>query len=97
MAILEAAFLQVTPDQSSAFEADFEKAGQYIRSVSGYLRHTLQRCVEVPGKYLLLAEWESLEAHTVGFRQSEGYQQWKELLHHYYEPFPIVEHFETVI
>jgi len=97
MAILEAAFLQVKPGQHQAFEADFKQAGQYISSIDGYLRHSLQRCLEVPGKYLLLVEWETLEAHTVGFRQSEVYQHWKELLHHYYEPFPVVEHFEQVI
>lgn len=96
MAILEAAFLHIQPDQHRAFEADFKQAGQYISSIHGYLRHSLQRCLEVPGKYLLLVEWETLEAHTVGFRQSDVYQRWKELLHHYYEPFPVVEHFETV-
>jgi heme-degrading monooxygenase HmoA len=47
-------------------------------------------------KYLLLVEWENLEAHTIGFRESEVYQEWKKMLHNYYEPFPIVEYFETV-
>lgn len=95
--ILEAAFLQITPAQQQAFESDFAKAGQYIRAIEGYRHHHLQRCLEVPGKYLLLVEWESLEAHTVGFRESEGYQHWKALLHHYYDPFPVVEHFERVL
>ncbi len=54
------------------------------------------RCMEVKGKYLLLVRWETLEAHTIGFRGSPEYQHWKNLLHHFYEPFPIVEHFEEI-
>lgn len=95
--ILEAAFLNVKTGQVTQFEKDFETAGQYISSINGYVEHTLQRCIEVENKYLLLVKWETLENHTVDFRKSDTYLKWKNLLHHYYEPFPIVEHFETVI
>jgi len=94
--ILESAILYVKEGKSSAFESDFEKAGELISSVPGYIRHSLHRCLEQENKYLLLAEWESLEDHTVGFRQSAAYMEWKRLLHHYYEPFPVVEHFTLV-
>ena len=43
---------------------------------------------------ILLVQWETLEAHTEGFRKSEKYCRWKELLHHFYDPFPIVEHYQ---
>ena len=46
--------------------------------------------------YLLLVEWERLDAHTFDFRQSAHYQEWRALLRHFYEPFPLVEHFQTV-
>ncbi|SJN16176.1 Antibiotic biosynthesis monooxygenase [Sphingobacterium sp. JB170] len=49
--------------------------------------------MEKNDKYLLEVRWESLEDHTIGFRGSEDYQQWKQLLHHFYAPFPIVEHY----
>lgn len=94
--VLEVAILHVKANQDSNFEQDFKVASRYIRSIPGYLRHSLQKCIEQPNKYILLVEWNSLEDHTVGFRQSNGYQNWKELLHHYYDPFPIVEHFESV-
>lgn len=94
--ILEVAVLYVKPAEESAFERDFKLAGQYISAVEGYIKHSLQKCLEQDGKYLLLAEWETLEAHTLGFRQSAGYQQWKQLLHHYYYPFPVVEHYRAV-
>ena len=95
--ILEAAYLSIRSDtETHSFEADFKKAGSYISSIDGYLGHSLQRCLEKPHRYLLLVQWKTLEDHTIGFRQSSAYQEWKALLHHYYEPFPEVEHFVEV-
>ena len=48
-------------------------------------------------KYILLVNWQKLENHTVDFRNSSAYLEWKKLLHHYYDPFPTVEHYTTVI
>ncbi|QHG14747.1 antibiotic biosynthesis monooxygenase [Nostoc sp. ATCC 53789] len=94
--ILEAVMLPVKPGLKSDFEAAFKKASKIISSMDGYLSHELHRCIEVEGKYLLLVKWETLESHTVGFRSSTEYQEWKKLLHHFYEPFPTVEHFEEI-
>lgn len=69
--VLEAATLYVNPGRERDFEKDFKIAGQYIGSIPGYIKHSLQKCLEQDGKYLLLVEWEKLEDHTVGFRQSE--------------------------
>ncbi len=49
-----------------------------------------------PSTYLLLVQWHRLEDHTEGFRGSPDYQQWSRLLHHFYDPFPTVEHYERV-
>ncbi len=95
--ILEAAFLFIKKGVEEQFEKDFEIAGQYISSVQGYLGHSLRKCIEQENKYILLVDWEKLEDHTIGFRQSAPYLEWKKLLHHYYDPFPIVEHFEMVL
>ncbi|MEK4031427.1 antibiotic biosynthesis monooxygenase [Pseudobacillus sp. FSL P4-0506] len=94
--ILEAAMLQVKRGREKEFEKTFKKASTIISSMNGYVNHTLQRCMEEQGKYLLLVNWETLEDHTVGFRESKEYQEWKELLHHFYDPFPLVEHFENI-
>jgi heme-degrading monooxygenase HmoA len=94
--ILEAVFLPVIPGKQAEFEAAFRQASPIIAAMHGYQGHELQRCLEAPGKYLLLVRWETLEDHTVGFRQSPEYQEWKRLLHHFYDPFPTVEHFEAV-
>jgi len=95
--ILEAVALQVKPGLEDEFEAAFRQASSLIAAIRGYMSHELHRCLEVQGKYLLLVQWETLEAHTIGFRRSPQYQQWKALLHHFYDPFPVVEHFEPMI
>jgi heme-degrading monooxygenase HmoA len=95
--ILEVAMLQVKPGQETAFEKDFATAGQFISAIKGYVRHSLRKCLEQEHKYILLVDWEQLEDHTIGFRESAQYLEWKRLLHHYYEPFPTVEHYEMLI
>ena len=94
--ILEVAILDVKPTQERDFEQAFSRAQTIIASMPGYLSHQLQRCVETPGRYLLLVNWQTLEHHTQGFRNSPRYQEWRALLHHFYEPFPTVEHYEQV-
>ena len=92
--ILEVAILDVTPNQERDFEAAFAKASSIIASMPGYISHQLQRCVEKQNRFILLVNWETLEDHTVGFRGSEQYQEWRKLLHHFYDPFPTVEHYQ---
>ena len=95
--ILEAAALNVKPGHETAFENAFREAQAIIASMPGFVALELQHCIEAKSRYLLLVRWDKLEDHTVGFRESVQYQQWKKLLHHFYEPFPVVEHYETVI
>lgn len=94
--ILEVAILDVIPGQDDEFQAAFAKASPIISSMSGYISYQLQRCVEKLNRFILFVNWETLEAHTVGFRGSEQYQEWKKLLHHFYDPFPTVEHYEMI-
>ena len=95
--ILEAAMLYIKPNLETEFDAAFRVASKIISSMNGYLGHELQKCLEQPNKYLLLVKWQTLEDHTVGFRGSLEYQEWRALLHHFYDPFPTVEHFENVM
>ena len=94
--ILEVAILDVIPGQENEFQAAFAKVTPIISSMSGYVSHQLQRFIEKQNRYILLVNWEKLEDHTVGFRGSEGYQEWRKLLHHFYDPFPTVEHYELI-
>ncbi len=94
--ILEAVMLQVKQGMEDDYEEAFSHASHIISGMEGYISHELQRCLEMKGKYLLLVKWHRLEDHTEGFRQSSEYQEWKKILHHFYDPFPTVEHFVKV-
>jgi heme-degrading monooxygenase HmoA len=91
--ILEVASLNVIPRQESAFEAAFSRAILILIGAHGYVSHELRHSIEHPSRYILLVRWQSLEDHTVGFRGSPQYQEWRALLHHFYDPFPTVEHY----
>lgn len=95
--IVEHALLHVIPERTDEFEAAFAQAKSIISSMPGFVGLRVSHGIEQPSVYLLLVEWETLEAHTEGFRQSSEYQQWKALLHHFYDPFPVVEHFSPVL
>ncbi|MDX1439240.1 MAG: antibiotic biosynthesis monooxygenase [Rubricoccaceae bacterium] len=94
--ILEVAILDVIAGRERDFERSFTEAQGIISSMPGYLSHELKRCIEKSSRYILLVNWETLEDHTEGFRGSSQYQEWKALLHHYYDPFPEVEHYHDV-
>ncbi|BBH19354.1 antibiotic biosynthesis monooxygenase [Paenibacillus baekrokdamisoli] len=94
--ILEVAVLNVKLELNDTFISTFKQASAIISTMDGYIRHELQHCVENDNQYILLVWWETLEDHVVGFRTSPQYEEWKSLLHHYYDPFPTVEHYENV-
>jgi heme-degrading monooxygenase HmoA len=94
--IREHALLPVRAGLTSDFEEALQRALPIIRSMPGCLNAEVSRCVEDPQLYLLLVEWERIEDHDPGFRQSERYQEWRALLHHFYDPFPTVQHFTVL-
>jgi heme-degrading monooxygenase HmoA len=94
--ILEHAILPVRAGLSKAFEAAFHDAVPLIAGMPGFHHLRLSRCIERPDYYLLLVEWNRVEDHTEGFRSSPEYQEWRGHLHQFYEPFPVVEHYETI-
>jgi heme-degrading monooxygenase HmoA len=95
--ITEHAVLEVIPGQEDAFVTAMQAAKAHIAGSPGFVSLRVERCVERPSCFLLLVEWETLEDHTEGFRGSAAYEQWRAALHHFYDPFPLVEHFEAVV
>jgi heme-degrading monooxygenase HmoA len=93
--ITEQAVLDIKSGREAEFEAAFGTAKEIIAASQGFASLQLLRCIETPGRYLLLVEWETLEDHTEGFRESAGYEQWRTLLHDFYDPFPRVEHYSV--
>jgi heme-degrading monooxygenase HmoA len=95
--ILEHAILDVAPDEAAAYEAAVKEALPLIAATPGFIHFEIRPCLEKPGRYLLLVQWRELTDHTVGFRNSERYPAWKNLLHRFYSPFPLVEHFGDAV
>ena len=95
--ITEHALLEVVPGREPEFVAAMERAKSLIAASAGFISLRVERCVERANRFLLLVEWESLEDHTDGFRGSPEYEEWRAALHHFYDPFPVVEHFEAVV
>ncbi len=91
--ILEQAILNIKKGRKSEFESAMAQAVPIISSSPGFLGLEVRPCLENTSRYLLLVKWERLEDHTEGFRNSPRYQEWRTLLHHFYEPFPVVEHY----
>ncbi len=95
--ILELAILNVKAGQESAFELALRDARPFIEASPGFGGLEVRRCVEAPNRYVLLAKWRAVEDHTVSFRGSPQYQEWRKRLHHFYDPFPTVEHYQEPI
>lgn len=91
--ILEHAVLPVRPGQEADFESAIRAGLHLIAAIPGFRGISVSRGVENPSTYLLVVEWESVQAHETGFRGAPQYQEWKRLLHRFYDPFPVVEHF----
>jgi heme-degrading monooxygenase HmoA len=94
--ITEHAILDVRPGEEHEFEAAFAEAAPIIAGMPGFESLHLHRCIESPSRYLLIVAWRRLEDHTEGFRGSAGYEEWRRLLHRFYDPFPLVEHYRLV-
>ncbi len=95
--ILEHAVLDVIPGEERHFEESFDQARSIIGSMPGFRSRRLARCIETPSRYLLLVEWDRLEDHTEGFRGSAKYEEYRRRLHHFYDPFPVFEHYEPLV
>ena len=94
--ITEIAVLNIKKNGSEMFETAFDEAQKIISSMNGFIEHELLKCLETEDKYLLIVRWQTLENHTEDFRRSNEYNEWKNLLHHFYEPFPNVEHYKKI-
>jgi heme-degrading monooxygenase HmoA len=94
--ILEVAVLTIAPEHRAQFEAAFAEARRIISAVPGFVSHQLHQSIETNGRYLLLVQWLTVQHHTVGFRQSPQFTQWRALLGPFFQAAPVVEHYQSV-
>jgi heme-degrading monooxygenase HmoA len=94
--VLEIADFAVLPGTEEEFAAAVREGVRYVSDTPGFRNARLTRGVESPSRFVLLIEWDSLEAHTVGFRESEDYPRWRELITTFFDGAPRVEHFNEI-
>lgn len=94
--IVELALLTITSGREEEFEAVFPKAVAVLATSHGYFSHELRRSVETPNRYVLRVEWATFEDHTLGFRGSPAFAQWRALIGPFFAAAPVVEHFQPV-
>jgi heme-degrading monooxygenase HmoA len=93
--IIEFAQLTIRPGSESQFEAVFPAAIEVLGGSEGYVSHELRRSIETPNRYALIIQWQTLEDHTVGFRGSPAFTQWRAHIGPFIESPPVVEHFQA--
>ncbi len=91
--VVEQALLHVRAGQDDAFRLAMAQARPLIAASPGFIDLQVRPAVEEPGCYLLLVQWYSIADHRDGFRRSDRYQQWRALLHGFYDPMPQVRYF----
>jgi heme-degrading monooxygenase HmoA len=94
--ILEHAVITIRPGTADQFEEALVKGREVIAASHGFISLQLHRGIEQSDQYTLLIRWETLEDHTVGFRESDAFPRWRELIGPYFEGQPVVEHWEPV-
>lgn len=95
--ILELADIRIHPDQQQAFEAAIRRGiDEVIRDAKGFLSARVQHGIESPERYLLMIEWETLENHTVDFRTSPAFQEWRAIVGPFFAGAPSVEHYNLL-
>jgi heme-degrading monooxygenase HmoA len=94
---LEIAQIDVKPGMEVEFEAGVQKAAPLFKRAKGCTGMTLQRSVEIPARYRLFVQWETVENHTVDFRGSADFAEWRKLVGHCFAQAPQVEHVAQVV
>ncbi len=94
--VMEFAQFTIHPGSEEKFEAGFLKAIQVLAASNGYVSHELRRSVETPNRYALIVQWRTLEDHTVGFRESTAFTEWRRHIGPFFASAPVVEHFQSV-
>jgi heme-degrading monooxygenase HmoA len=92
--IVEIAIIDIKTGENAAFEANLEKAQAIINQSKGYISHEFHQCIEQENRYMLFIRWETLEAHTVGFRESDLFKEWRGLIGQFFATPPNVQHYD---
>jgi heme-degrading monooxygenase HmoA len=91
--VLELAIIEIIPGENQGFETAIGLAKNVISQSKGFISIEVKKCIEVDNKYILLIYWETLEDHTIGFRESDLFVQWRGHIGKFFHNPPLVQHF----
>lgn len=94
--VLEIAQIDVLPGQEDGFAAAYAQARPILAETEGCLTTRMTRGVESPSHFVLLVEWESVEAHVENFRNTDRFTRWRTILSPFFAKPPFVEHYTDV-
>lgn len=94
--ILEIATFDIKEQAQTAFIEAFQEAQLVVSKAKGFVGLECQHCIEIPTKFVVLIHWKTLEDHTIGFRESALFVQWRALLSPHFQNPPVAEHFQTI-
>lgn len=95
--ILEVADIRIQPGQQAAFDVAIQKGlNEVISQAKGFQGFKVNKGIESPERYLLMIFWSTLEDHTVGFRESALFAQWRSIVGPFFAAPPVVEHFDLL-
>lgn len=94
--VLEVAEIKITPGQEEAFKEAYRGAREFVRVSPGLRSMRMTQAVESPGRFVLLIEWDSIEAHEQSFRETDRFPKWREAIGPYFAQPPLVEHFDDI-
>lgn len=95
--ILELADIRIQPGKQAEFDAAITKGvNDVIAKAKGYISHEVQKCIETPERYVLMIHWATLENHTIDFRGSPAFAEWRAIVGPFFAQPPNVEHFTLV-
>lgn len=94
--VLEVAEIKITPGHEDAFKEAYRSAREHVRVSPGLRSIRMTQGVENPSRFVFLIEWDSVEAHDRGFRETDRFPKWREAIGPFFAEAPFVEHFEDV-
>lgn len=95
--ILELADIRITPGKQAEFDLAIQRGVQNVISqAQGFCGYKINKGIESPERYVLMIFWETLENHTVDFRNSPAFAEWRAIVGPYFAAPPVVEHFELL-
>ena len=92
--ILEIATLDIVPRQETEYLAAFNQAQEILAAQKGYISCEVQRCIEMPSRFLVMVKWHSLEDHTIGFRESADFARWRAFVSPFFSSPPDIKHYQ---